>query len=237
MKLSIIVPVYNEEQLVLQVIEKLYTIDFTDKIVDFEIVVVDDCSTDNTNKAIRDFITGKEKITLIRHEKNCGKGAAVRTGIEKSTGEIIVIQDADHELIPEDIPLMISTMMELDIEFVNGSRYMPGKIRPLYSYRRYYFNKLFTRLASVLINVRLTDLACGYKLFTRNIYNQLKLREDRFGFEAEILIKVARLKKTLIAEVPVHYFPRNVGDGKKIRNVDGFKIFWVILKYGFFRRD
>lgn len=237
MKLSIIIPVYNEEHLVLQVIDKLYTIDFTSRISAFEIIVVDDCSTDNTNKAIANFISNKEKITLLRHDVNKGKGAAVRTGIEKSTGEIIVVQDADHELVPEDIPLLISTMLDLEIEFVNGSRYMPGIIRPLYSYRRYYFNKLFTRLASVLINVRLTDLACGYKLFTRNIYNQLKLREDRFGFEAEILIKVARLKKTLIAEVPVHYFPRNVGDGKKIRNVDGFKIFWVILKYGFFRRD
>lgn len=235
MKLSIIIPVYNEEQLVLQVIDKLFTIQFPDKVTDFEITVVDDCSTDNTNNAIQSFINGRSKIKLVQHDKNRGKGAAVRTGIEKSDGEIIVIQDADHELIPEDIPLMISTMIDLNVEFVNGSRYMPGKIRPLYSYTRYYFNKLFTRIASILINVRLTDLACGYKVFTRNIYNQLKLKEDRFGFEAELLIKVARLKKTLIAEVPVHYFPRNEGDGKKLKNSDGFKIFWVIMKYGFFR--
>jgi glycosyltransferase involved in cell wall biosynthesis len=237
MKLSIIIPVYNEEKLVPQVIEKLLSVHYTAHILSVEIVIVDDCSNDKTNQVISDFIRGKENISLIKHEINKGKGAAVRTGIEKSTGDVIVIQDADLELIPEDIPLMISTLVDLNIEFVNGSRYMPGKIRPLYSYTRYYFNKLFTRIASVLINVRLTDLACGYKLFTRNIYNQLKLREDRFGFEAEILIKVARLKKTLIAEVPVHYFPRNEGDGKKLRNTDGFKIFWVIMKYGFFRRN
>lgn len=237
MKLSIIIPVYNEEKLVPQVIEKLLSVNYTSHITSVEIVIVDDCSTDKTNQVISDFIRGKENISLIKHELNKGKGAAVRTGIEKSTGDVIVIQDADLELIPEDIPLMISTLTDLKIEFVNGSRYMPGKIRPLYSYTRYYFNKLFTRIASVLINVRLTDLACGYKLFTRNIYNQLKLREDRFGFEAELLIKVARLKKTLIAEVPVHYFPRNEGDGKKLRNTDGFKIFWVIMKYGFFRRN
>lgn len=235
MKLSIIIPVYNEEKLVPQVIDKLFSIDYSSRIESFEIVVVDDCSTDNTNSVISDFIRGKSNISLIKHDQNKGKGAAVKTGIEKSTGEIIIIQDADLELVPEDIPLMISTMIDLKVEFVNGSRYMPGIIRPLYSYRRYYFNKLFTRLASTLINVRLTDLACGYKLFTRTIYNQLKLRENRFGFEAEILIKVARLKKTLIAEVPVHYFPRNEGDGKKLRNIDGFKIFWVILKYGFFK--
>ena len=237
MKLSIIIPVYNEEKLVPQVIEKLLSVNYTSHITSVEIVIVDDCSTDKTNQVISDFIRGKENISLIKHELNKGKGAAVRTGIEKSTGDVIVIQDADLELIPEDIPLMISTLTDLKIEFVNGSRYMPGKIRPLYSYTRYYFNKLFTRIDSVLINVRLTDLACGYKLFTRNIYNQLKLREDRFGFEAELLIKVARLKKTLIAEVPVHYFPRNEGDGKKLRNTDGFKIFWVIMKYGFFRRN
>lgn len=235
MKLSIIIPVYNEEKLVPQVIDKLFSIDYSKRIESFEIVVVDDCSTDNTNSVISDFIRGKSNITLVKHDKNKGKGAAVKTGIEKSSGDIIIVQDADLELVPEDIPLMISTMIDLKVEFVNGSRYMPGIIRPLYSYRRYYFNKLFTRLASTLINVRLTDLACGYKLFTRNIYNQLKLRENRFGFEAEILIKVARLKKTLIAEVPVHYFPRNEGDGKKLRNIDGIKIFWVILKYGFFK--
>jgi glycosyltransferase involved in cell wall biosynthesis len=237
LKLSIIIPVYNEDKLVPKVIEKLLTVNYTSHISSYEIVIVDDCSTDNTNAAISDFIRGKSNITLHRHEINKGKGAAVKTGVENSTGDIIVVQDADLELVPEDIPLLISTLADLKIEFVNGSRYMPGIIRPLYSYRRYYFNKIFTRLASVLINVRLTDLACGYKLFTRNIYNQLKLREDRFGFEAEILIKVARLKKTLIAEVPVHYFPRNEGDGKKLRNVDGIKIFWVILKYGLFRRD
>lgn len=237
MKLSIIIPVYNEEKLVPQVIEKLLSVNYTSHITSYEIVIVDDCSTDKTNAVIASFIEGKSNIFLHRHEVNKGKGAAVKTGVEKSTGDVIVVQDADLELVPEDIPLMISTLAELKIEFVNGSRYMPGIIRPLYSYRRYYFNKLFTRLASLLINVRLTDLACGYKLFTRNIYNQLKLREDRFGFEAEILIKVARLKKTLIAEVPVHYFPRNEGDGKKLRNIDGFKIFFVIIKYGFLRKN
>jgi hypothetical protein len=114
---------------------------------------------------------------------------------------------------------------------------MPGKIRPLYSYKRYYFNKLFTRLTSILIDVRLTDVACGYKLFTKSIYDQIDMKENRFGFEAELIIKVIRLKKILIAEVPVHYFPRNIGDGKKIRNIDGVKIFWTIIKYGLLRMN
>ncbi|MDB5271798.1 MAG: glycosyl transferase [Chitinophagaceae bacterium] len=237
MKFSIIIPVFNEEKLVLQVIDKLLAVEYPAPYSDFEIVIVDDCSKDKTAEVIENYIAGKKEIKLCRHTVNKGKGAAVRTGIESSTGDVVLIQDADLELTPEDIPLLLTTMRDLKIEFVNGSRYMPGKIRPLYSYRRYYFNKIFTLITSVLINVRLTDVACGYKLFTKNIYNQISLKENRFGFEAELIIKVARLKKTLIAEVPVHYFPRNVGDGKKIRNIDGGKIFWAILKYGFFRRD
>lgn len=235
MKLSIIIPVYNEERQITEVIRRVLAARFPENITSREIIVVDDCSTDNSSDLVHDLIVQHGDIRLIQLKRNSGKGASVKKGIEESSGEIIIIQDADLELVPEDIFPMIETMQKLSIEFVNGSRYMPGIIRPLYSYRRYFFNKLFTRLTSFLINTQLTDLACGYKLFTRNIYDQIKLRENRFGFEAELLIKVIRLKKTLIAEVPVHYFPRNAGDGKKIKNIDGLRIFWVILKYGFFR--
>jgi glycosyltransferase involved in cell wall biosynthesis len=237
MKLSIIIPVYNEEKLVLQVIDKLLALNYPPHITSYEVVIVDDCSNDKTNQTIEKHISGNSIIKLFKHSVNKGKGATVRTGIEKSTGNIILIQDADLELTPNDIPLMLNTMYELNVEFINGSRYMPGKIRPLYSYKRYYFNKLFTRLTSILIDVRLTDVACGYKLFTRKTYDQISLKENRFGFEAELIIKAIKLKKTSIAEVPVHYFPRNIGDGKKIRNIDGIKIFWTIIKYGLIRMD
>ena len=234
MKLSIIIPVFNEQQLVGQVLERIASVRWPTQITGVEIVVVDDHSTDDTYNQLQ---RRQQDTTfkLIRHEKNMGKGAAVRTGVKNSTGEIIIIQDADLELIPDDIPQMIDTMHSLQVEFVNGSRYLPGIIRPLHSYKRYYFNKVFTKLASILINVRFTDLACGYKLFTRKVYDQIVLHENRFGFEAELLIKVARLKRTQVTEIPVHYFPRNIGEGKKIRNVDGLRIFWVILKYGLFR--
>ncbi len=237
MNLSIIIPVYNEEKLVLQVIDRLLSLSYPAHVSSYEIVVVDDCSSDHTYSVIENHTAGNPKIKLYKHSINKGKGAAVRTGIESSTGDVLLIQDADLELTPSDIPLMLDTMHELRVEFINGSRYMPGKIRPLYSYKRYYFNKLFTHLTSILIDVRLTDMACGYKLFTRKIYDQISLKENRFGFEAELIIKAIRLKKTLIAEVPVHYFPRNIGDGKKIRNIDGLKIFWTIVKYGLFRMD
>lgn len=215
MKLSIIIPVYNEEKLVIQVIEKLLLLKLPEFITQSEIIIVDDYSSDNTTQVISKFIKDKQAIKLLKHDTNKGKGAAVRTGITASEGEIIIIQDADLELLPDDIPLMINTMQSLNVEFINGSRYMPGIIRPLYSYRRYYFNKLFTRLASVLINVRLTDLACGYKLFTRNIYNQISLKENRFGFEAELLIKVARLKKHLLPKYRYIIFPEMSEMAKK----------------------
>ena len=128
---------------------------------------------------------------------------------------------------------MIDTLQKLDVQFVNGSRYLPGIPRPLSSYRRYLANRMMTWLTSVLINVKLTDMACGYKLFYRELYNQLHLKENRFGFEAEIIIKAMRIRKNNITEVPVNYFPRNLGEGKKMRTSDGFKMLWTIIKYSF----
>ena len=235
MRLSIIIPVYNEEKQIVNTLQELENVGLEEHVNEIDYTIVDDCSTDSTLEKIQSYIQSKPGFVCVSHEKNQGKGAAVRTGIAHSKGDFILIQDADMELIPSDIPEMLRILKKYDIEFVNGSRYMTGIIRPLHSYRRYFFNKSFTKIASILINVRLTDLACGYKLFSRNIYDQINLKENRFGFEAELLIKVARLKRTLIAEVPVHYYPRNIGEGKKIRNIDGFRIFWTIIKYGLFR--
>lgn len=234
--LSIIIPVYNEENLVLQVIHKLQSITYPEFISEIEIVVIDDCSSDNTfqNLHAQAFVTGPT-VKILRHDKNLGKGAAVRTGINASRGEVLLIQDADLELSPDDIPSMLCAMHELNVGFINGSRYLPGVHRPLASYRRYLANQFFTWLTSVIINVRLTDMACGYKLFLRSLYNQIHLRENRFGFEAELIIKAMRIKRNNIAEVPVRYYPRNEGEGKKLRNTDGFKIMWTIIKYGLFR--
>lgn len=234
MILSVIIPVYNEEQHILNVLKSLDEVNFPSVITDIEYVIIDDCSSDNTARVIENFSGSKRNLVKVKNEVNRGKGYSVRYGIEKSKGDIIIIQDSDLELIPSDIPLMIETMFRLKCDFINGSRYMPGIIRPLYAYKRYYANKLFTKLASILINVRFTDLACGYKLFSRELYNKINLTEDRFGFEAELLIKAARIKKTSIAEVPVNYFPRNIGEGKKIRNLDGLRILLVILRYGLF---
>ena len=235
MNLSIIIPLYNEEQLICITLQKVMDVQMPNFVKSFEVVIVDDCSTDSSNKVVSDFILNKPNVRLLKHEINRGKGAAVRTGISKANGNVFLIQDADLELSPTDIPLMLETMDELKVDFINGSRYMPGVYRPLSSYRRYLFNKMFTLITSILINVRLTDMACGYKLFTRDLYDKVYLKENRFGFEAELIIKAMRIRKNNIAEVPVRYFPRNDGEGKKLKNIDGLRIFKTIFKYGVLR--
>ncbi len=237
MFLSIIIPLYNEEKSILCVLATIINVQFPSFLEKYEIVVVDDCSRDNSYKMVADFIKDKENIRIIRHDINQGKGAAVRTGIAKANGNVFLIQDADLELIPEDIPRLLEAMHKLKIQFVNGSRYLPGVVRTLSSFKRYMGNRFFTFLTSILINVKITDMACGYKLVHKDLYQKITLRENRFGFEAELIIKAMRIKKNNIAEVPVQYFPRNQGEGKKLRTSDAFKIFWTLVKYGMLRMN
>jgi len=236
-ELSIIIPLYNEENLVKEVIRQVLSVPYPSSVKSFEIVVVDDCSSDNSLNVVKEMAASEPRIRIEHHEKNQGKGAAVRTGMNVAKGNVLLIQDSDLELSPSDIPAMINCMAELNVEFVNGSRYLPGVNRPLSSYKRYMANRLFTSLTAIIINVKITDMACGYKLVHKNLLNKIRLKENRFGFEAELIIKALRIKKNNIAEVPVRYFPRNEGEGKKLRNSDAFKIFWTILNYGLFRAN
>ncbi|MBN1183042.1 MAG: glycosyltransferase family 2 protein [Bacteroidales bacterium] len=235
MNLSIIIPLYNEENNITQVLLKLEELKFQDFVESTEVIIVDDCSTDNSFQKVNEFINSKNNYTLIKHYVNKGKGAAVKTGINEAHGDVFLIQDSDLELNPNDIPRMLDAMHELNIEFINGSRYLHGVVRPLSSYRRYLGNRFFTWLTAIIINVKITDMACGYKLFHKNLYDKIKIKENRFGFEAELIIKALRIKKNNIAEVPVQYFPRNQGEGKKLNSWDAFKILWTIIKYGIFR--
>lgn len=237
MNLSIIIPLYNEESLVLEVINKVLALSLPSFIISSEIIIVDDCSTDNSNLNVTEHIKNQPNIVLLKHDVNRGKGAAVRTGIEHAKGDIFLIQDADLELSPKDIPRMLEAMHELNVEFINGSRYAYGLSRPLSSYKRYLANRFFTFLTSVLIDVKLTDMACGYKIIHRNLYSKIKLNENRFGFEAELILKALRIKRNNIAEVPVQYFPRNEGEGKKLKNFDAFRILKTIIKYGLFKQS
>lgn len=236
MQLSIVVPFYNEQDTVTQVLQRLSEVTWPSFVENVEILCVDDASTDGGRTLVEEFVAEHPGFSLYTHEKNKGKGAAVRFGFSKAAGDVFFIQDADLELSPKDIPRLLEAMHELGVEFVNGSRYLPGVIRPISSYRRYLFNRWFTGMTSVLVNVKLTDMACGYKLFTRNLYEQINLKENRFGFEAELILKALRIKKNNVAEVPVHYFPRNTGDGKKIQNIDGLRVLRTIFIYGVLRR-
>ncbi len=232
MRLSIIIPLYNEGDDIITLLEQFETVPFPENLSGKEFIVVDDCSEDDSFELVSKYIENRGDFILLKHEYNKGKGAAIRTGIHHATGDLFLIQDGDLELSPLDIPSMIDAMVSLNVEFINGSRYLPGVPRPLASYKRYLGNKIFTNLTSVLINVKLTDMACGYKLIHKNLYQKINLKENRFGFEAELLIKALRIKKNNIAEVPVRYFPRNYGDGKKLNNTDALNILWTIIKYG-----
>ena len=232
MKLSIIIPLYNEENLVIEVLNRMTEVVFPAFVTSHEIIIVDDCSTDRSLENVKKFAAKKLNMKIISQPINRGKGAAVRTGVASAAGDVFVIQDADMELSPMDIPSMLHAMHELKVQFINGSRYLPGIARPLASYKRFLANRFFTFITSIVIDVKLTDMACAYKLVHKDLFNQLQLKEDRFGFEAELIIKALRIKRNNIAEVPVRYFPRNEGEGKKLRNMDAFRILGTILKYG-----
>ena len=148
----------------------------------FEFVIVDDHSTDNSFEVVSEYIVDKKEFRLFRHEVNKGKGAAVKTGIKYAIGDAFLVQDSDLELSPSDIPAMVNAMEDLNVQFINGSRYLPGIARPLASYKRYWGNRLFTNLTSVVINVKLTDMACGYKLIHRDLYEKNRTQGKPFWF-------------------------------------------------------
>lgn len=235
MFLSIIIPAFNEDLNIKNTVKSLIDVEMPSFVEKLEIVIVDDCSTDNTWFMIQELQYTYPKIEAIHLEINSGKGAAVRAGFAKATGDVFAVQDADSELTPTDFPALLNAMNALNVEFVNGSRYLPGIIRPISSYKRYLANRMFTFFTSLLIDVKFTDMACGYKIIHRSLYEKLVLHENRFGFEAELIIKAIRQKRNNVAEVPVNYFPRNNGEGKKLKNSDGFRILWTVIKYGLFR--
>ncbi len=233
--LSIIIPIYNEENSIEEVVASLDKVNYPSSIGSVEMILVDDDSDDRTASILKGY-KERQNIRIVHHEKNRGKGAAIRTGIEVARGELVLIQDADLELSPDDIPMMIQGMEETGVEFINGSRYLPGRVRPLQSLSRYLANYIFTLITSVLVNVRLTDMACGYKLMHRSFLKDLELKENGFAFEAELIIKALKRRRNNVAEVPVRYFPRNEGEGKKFRTLDGILILFKILRYGLFTK-
>lgn len=237
MFLSIIIPLYNEEATILKVIDQILKCGISEFTDQFEIVIVDDCSTDNSYNVVKEGVSSLNTSINVYHlERNKGKGNALREGLLKVNGDTVLFHDSDLELHPKDLPALIKTKIDLGVSFVNGSRYMSGIIRPIYSYKRYLANSLFSWFTSVLVDRRITDMACAYKLIDMSLLRQLNLKEDRFGIEAELVLKLLKLPEAKMAEVPVSYFPRDTNEGKKLKNSDAFKIMWAIFKYGVLNR-
>lgn len=235
MNLSILVPVCNERDVVIQTLEKTLAVPMPGFVQSREVVVVDDFSQDGSLEIIEPFVALHPEVKLVRHYKNKGKGAAIRSGMARASGDVYYVQDADLELDPNDLPKLLEAMHEKKVQFVNGSRYLAGLERADSSWWRNIANAMFSSLTSKLIGVKLTDMASGSKLFQKALVSQIQLTEDRFGFEAELIIKSLRIKKHNVVEVPVHYYPRKRSEGKKLKWHDGFKIMGTILKFGLLR--
>ena len=228
MKLSIVVPIYNERDLAPQALARIEAAPLPQGVAR-ELVVIDDCSTDGTREWLRDYAATKPEMILKLHEKNAGKGAALRTGFAAATGDFVIVQDADLEYDPREIPTVLEPLLDGRADVVFGTRFLGHTHRVLY-YWHSVGNWLLTMLSNMLSNVNLTDMECCYKAFRREVLGQIELKEDRFGFEPEITAKVARLG-CRIYEVPVSYSGRTYAEGKKINWKDGFSALRCILQY------
>ena len=227
MKLSVIIPVYNEEKTVSDVIRAVKNCG----IADLEIVVVNDCSSDRTAEALREFESDPQ-VVIVSHSVNKGKGAAIRTGQAHTTGDAVVIQDADLEYDPHDLVKMFRFIESGDADVVYGSRYS-GNEKLVDRYWHYRVNRFLTDFSNVLSNLNLTDMETCYKMIRGDVFRNLKLTADRFGIEPELTAKLADLDLN-IYEVPISYRPRKADGGKKIGWRDGLAAMWFIVKYNWF---
>ena len=229
MKISIIIPCFNEEKTLSRIIDKVLKFKSYEK----EIIIVDDCSTDNTALIIKDLVLKFNEIKSIKHEKNYGKGAGIKSGVKISTGDIILIQDADLEYNPEDYDSLLEPFLKTDADVVYGSRFLGGRYVRLSFFWHYVANKFLTTLCNTFTNLNMTDMETGYKLFKSKAIKSIDLKEKSFGIEPEITIKLAK-KKYNFYEVPISYSGRSYDEGKKIGLKDAFKAVYCIIRYRFF---
>ena len=228
MKISIIIPCFNEEKTIEKIIDRIVE----QKHLEKEIIVIDDYSQDNTRKILEnDLITKID--SLILNSANFGKGYSIRQGIEKATGELILIQDADLEYDPSDYNKLIEPFLDGSADVVYGSRFLGTKQRRVLYFWHTIGNKILTILSNMFSNLNLTDMEVGYKVFKSDVIKAIKLRENRFGFEPEITAKIAK-KQLNIYEVGISYYGRKYSDGKKITWKDGFSALRCIFYYNLF---
>ncbi|MBI5597094.1 MAG: glycosyltransferase family 2 protein [Elusimicrobia bacterium] len=223
-KLSVIIPVYNEAATVTALIGRVQTVRLS---IPREIVAVDDASSDGSGDLLEKM--KDDGVVVVRHERNRGKGAAVRSGIAKATGDLILIQDADLEYDPADFPILLAPLLDGRADAVYGSRFLGGPHRVLLFWH-YAANKFFTLLTNALYNVNLTDMGVCYKVFTSELLRSFELKEDRFGFEPEVTAKICK-RKARLYEVPISYSGRTYAEGKKITWKDGLSYLRCLLRY------
>jgi len=226
LKLSVIIPVYNEKKTLSELICRVEAVK-----LEKEIIIVDDASTDGTRDLLKKY-EEQERFKVIYQSKNAGKGSALRAGFDKAEGEVIIVQDADLEYDPKEYPLLVEPILDGRADVVYGSRFLGGTHR-VFFFWHYVGNKVLTTLSNMCTNLCLTDMETGYKVFRRTVLDSFILKCNRFGFEPEFTSKVAR-HAFRIYEVPISYSGRDYEEGKKINWKDGVAALWFIFRFRFF---
>lgn len=229
-KLSVVIPVYNEERWIREVIRRVQAVP-----IPKELVIVDDCSKDNTRAILKDIAAQHDNIHVHLQEVNQGKGAALREGFKHCTGDVILVQDADLEYDPAEYQRLLQPILENKADVVFGSRFIGERHRVLYFWH-YVCNKLLTMMSNMFTNLNLTDMETCYKVFRREVLDGINLKSNRFGFEPEITAKIARRRSPSwrIYEVPISYSGRTYEEGKKIGLKDAFNALYCIIRYHYF---
>lgn len=232
MKLSVVIPVYNEGKTIRDIVRQVLAVEL-DAGLQKELVLIDDCSTDGSREILRELHAEHPDWKMIFHEVNQGKGAALRDGFAAATGDLVIVQDADLEYDPRDYRLLLAPMLDGHADVVYGSRFLGGGPHRVAYFWHYLGNRFLTTFSNMVTDLNLTDMEVCYKVFKREVLQGIRICEDRFGFEVEITAKVARGKRWRIYEVPISYYGRSYAEGKKITWKDGLRAVWCILKYRF----